>query len=45
MAGFKQAREELLVAFCDNVTDAETFVMLYDLNKSKNFDYPYETYD
>ena len=45
MAGFKQAREELLVAFCDNVIDAETFVMLYDINKSKNFDYPYETYD
>ena len=45
MAGFKQAKEELLVAFCDNVIDAETFVMLYDINKSKNFDYPYETYD
>ena len=45
MAGFREAREALLYAFSDNVIDEEEFLLLYDLNRSKNRDFEYWIYD
>ena len=44
MASFRQTREALLLAYYDNIIDAEEFALLYDVNTSKNYDYPYWSY-
>lgn len=35
---FKKAREGLLLALNDNLLSEEEFLLLYDVNKSKNLD-------
>ncbi|MGL4613280.1 MAG: hypothetical protein ACRCVV_05130 [Shewanella sp.] len=35
---FKKAREEGLLALNDNILSEEEFLLLYDVNKSKNLD-------
>ena len=42
---FKDAREQLVVAYDDGVINTEEFALLYDINKSKNLDLPYQCYD
>ena len=45
MAGFREAREALLYAFSENIIDEEEFLLLYDINRSKNRDFEYWIYD
>lgn len=45
MPTFRQAREALLYGFSDNLITAEEFILLYDINKSKNRDFEYRLYD
>ena len=45
MTSFREAREGLLVAFSENLIDDEEFLLLYDLNTSKNPDIPYWSYE
>ena len=44
MPKLRVVREHLLLAHADNLIDDEDFVLLYDLNKSKNRDFPYWSY-
>ena len=44
MPKFREAREALLLAHHDKLIDDEEFVMLYDLNTSKNPDFEYWNY-
>ena len=44
-ATFKFAREQLLIAHCEGSIGAEEFILLYDINKSKNLDIPYQCYN
>ena len=41
----KDAREHLLIAFDDRTITDEEFLLLYDMNRSKNLDLPYEQYE
>lgn len=41
---FKKAREGLLLALNDNLLSEEEFLILYDVNKSKNLDLPCKQY-
>ena len=45
MASFRDARIMLLDAFNDNSIDEDEFVLLYNLNTSKNPVFPYEVYE
>lgn len=45
MASFREARLMLLDSYDDGLIDEEEFVMLYDLNTSKNLVFPYENYE
>ena len=45
MASFRDARIMLLDAFNDNSIDEDEFVLLYNLNTSKNPVFPYEIYE
>ena len=45
MASFRKAREFLTVAYTENLISDEEFLLLYDLNKSKNLELPYDEYD
>ena len=44
MPNFRETRETLLHAHSDNVIDDEEFVLLFDLNNSKNPDIEYQKY-
>lgn len=44
MANFRKAREALFLANLNRVINDEEFILLYDLNSSKNLDYPYWKY-
>ena len=44
MAGLREARNSLLSAVNGNIIDDEEFLLLYDVNKSRD-DYPYWGYD
>ena len=44
MAGLREARNSLLSAVNENIIDNEEFLLLYDVNKSRD-DYPYWSYD
>ena len=44
MPYLRQVREALFLAHANNLIDDEEFVCLYDLNRSKNLDYPYWNY-
>ena len=41
MPGLKEVREALLLAYSNNYLDDEEFLLLYDMNKSQNPDFPY----
>ena len=41
---FSKAREQQLLAFDDKLISEEEFVLLYDLNRSRNLELPYEQY-
>ena len=45
MASLRQTRETLLLSHAIEVIDEEEFLLLYDVNKSKNPSYPYWNYD
>ena len=45
MASFRKARDELLVSFCQEIINEDEFLLLYDVNKSKNPEYPYWNYE
>ena len=40
----KEAREQLLYAFDGGLISEEEFLLLYDVNRSTNLDFPYEQY-
>ena len=40
----KEARKQLLYAFDDGLISDEECLLLYDLNRSTNLDFPYEQY-
>lgn len=44
MVYFRDVRESLLFAYDDNLINDEEFLLLFDLNTSKNLDYPYWKY-
>ena len=44
MSRFREAREALLYAFSDDLIDGEEFILLYDLNTSKNRDFEHWIY-
>ena len=45
MASFRQTRECLMLAHADKLLNDEEFLLLYDMNTSKNRDYPYWNYE
>ena len=45
MHGLRETREFLLTAYQDGDIDDIEFCLLYDMNRSKNIDYPYWCYD
>ena len=45
MPGLREEREALLMAHFENAIDDEEFLLLYDINKSKNPDFPYWNYE
>ena len=45
MPSLREVRECLLLAHAQNVLDDEEFVLLYDMNSSKNPDFPYWNYE
>ena len=45
MPGFREAREALLMAHFGNAIDDTEFILLYDVNKSKNPNFLYWYYD
>ena len=44
MAFFCETREDLLLSYDENLTNDREFVLLYNLNTSNNFYYPYWYY-
>ena len=42
---FRDTREALLLAHFNKIINDEEFILLYDLNSSKNLDYPYWNYE
>ena len=44
MGGLRETRNSLLSAVNENIIDDEEFLLLYDVNKSRD-DYPYWIYD
>ena len=45
MTSFRKAREMLIVAYTDNLISDEELLLLYDFNKSKNLELPYDEHD
>ena len=44
MASFRETREALLLVYDEDLINDEEFVLLYNLNESRNFDCPYWNY-
>ena len=44
MSGLREVREALFLAHNENYINDEEFLLLYDINKSKNPDFPYWVY-
>ena len=44
MASFRETREALMTAYSQNAITDDEFVLLYDVNSSKNPDFPYWNY-
>lgn len=45
MPGFRKTRELILLNYIEGILSDEEFVLLYDVNTSKNPDFPYWNYD
>ena len=45
MTYLRKVKEALFLAHLGNIIDDEEFVCFYDLNRSKNLDYPYWNYE
>ena len=45
MATFRETRNTLLIAHADGVISDEEMALLYDVNRSKNLDFPFWKYD
>ena len=45
MPGFREVQEALLLAYDDNLLDGDDFILLYNLNRSKNPKYKELTAD
>ena len=45
MVNLREIREALLLGHRNNIINDEEFVLLYNINKSKNPDFPYWRYD
>ena len=45
MATFRKVRELLLTSFDDGDISEDEFLLLYDVNRSKNPDFPYQNYE
>ena len=45
MASFRNTREALVLAYDQNLIDTDEFCLLYDINTSRNLDYPYWNYN
>ena len=45
MASLREAREAILVGISNGVLDEVEGMLLFDINKSKNLDYPYWNYE
>ena len=45
MATFSKVRELLLVSYDDGDISEDEFLLLYDVNSSKNPDFPYQNYE
>ena len=41
----REVREQILLAYNENILDDIEFLLLYDLNKSQNPDFPYWSYN
>ena len=42
MATFRETRDLLAVAYFEDIIDEDEFILLFDLNSSKNLDFSYE---
>ena len=45
MATFRKVHELLLTSFDDGDISEDEFLLLYDVNRSKNPDFPYQNYE
>jgi len=45
MSGLREVRDALLHSYAEQLINEEEFLLLYDLNKSKNPDYAYWNYE
>ena len=45
MTTFRTVRELLLTSFDDGVISEDEFLLLYDVNRSQNPDFPYQNYE
>ena len=45
MAAFRKVRELLLTSFDDGDISEDEFLLLYDVNRSKNPDFAYQNYE
>jgi hypothetical protein len=45
MASFKEVRLLLLDSYLDGVIDEDEFVLLNDMNRSKNPEFPHQSYE
>ena len=45
MSTFRKVRELLLTSFDDGDISEDEFLLLYDVNRSKNPDFPYQNYE
>ena len=45
MTLFRKTGDKLLLSFCDGIINEDEFLVLYDVNKSKNPEYPYLNYE
>ena len=41
MAALRDVRDSILISFENDIIDEEECLLLYDINWSKNLDYPY----
>ena len=45
MASFKEIRNLVLECYVDGIIDEDDFMLLYDINQSKNPEFPHENYE